>query len=244
MATVLIGIDDTDNQTSPGTGHVARDLCAELVKRGMRSLGVTRHQFLVDQAIPYTSHNSGACIGVESENGLKVVVDFVFDYIASVAADGSDPGVCVATKDEVPSEVSDFGRAAQKRVLAIEDSFRATKGSGIRLYGLGGDCLGVIGAVGSVGLRAGGNDGRFVDMPGLRELPRQATVREYDEIGVEITYASNRRAADAGDVYDNLDWPRPRLIDGKAALVVEWSEQDDAWIPVDRKKSERQGHSK
>ena len=61
MKTFLIGIDDTDNETSPGTGRLARKLQEECIPRGLISLGVTRHQFLVDPAIAYTSHNSGAC---------------------------------------------------------------------------------------------------------------------------------------------------------------------------------------
>ena len=159
MREILIGIDDTDNPTSPGTGRLARDLCLELVKRGMKSLGVTRHQFLVDSAIPYTSHNSGACIAVES-NDIREV-EFVFDYIACISAKGSDPGVCVAFSDEVSEEAFNFGKSAQEKILPIELSFELARSSNIKLRGLGGNCLGVIGALASVGLRSRGNDGRF-----------------------------------------------------------------------------------
>ena len=100
---ILIGLDDTDNATSPGTGNLARRLCGELVRRGMVSLGVTRHQFLVDEAIPYTSHNSGACVAVSSEDGLGSV-EFAFDFVAEASASGSDPGVCIAFGDEVSVE--------------------------------------------------------------------------------------------------------------------------------------------
>ena len=243
MPAVLIGIDDTDNATSPGTGRLARNLCRELTDRGMRSLGVTRHQFLLDSAIPYTSHNSGACIGVESEDGIRTVVGLAFDFVASASAEGSDPGVCIALNDDVPAEVSDFGRAAQEKVLAIEQSFRVANGSGIKLRGLGGNCLGVIGALGSVGLRAEGNDGRFIDMPGLRELSRRVNAEAYHQLGIEIQYKTGSRQPDAGDEYDTLDWVRPGLINGKPVLAVEWSAKDDAWIPIDRKKSKPSGHS-
>ena len=81
MRTILIGIDDTDNPTSPGTGRLARNVSVELERRGLKTLGVTRHQFLVHKAIPYTSHNSGACIGVAGDHGIEAV-DFVFDFVA------------------------------------------------------------------------------------------------------------------------------------------------------------------
>lgn len=240
MRTILIGIDDTDNPNSPGTGRLARDLFAELTKRGMKSLGVTRHQFLLDRAIPYTSHNSGACIAVESESGIEVV-DFVFDLVTCASAKGSDPGVCIALSDDVPMEVFDFGKAAQKEILAIKHTFKLANDNGLKLRGLGENGQGVIGALASVGLRAQGTDGRFIDMPGLRELPRHVNSQTYDKIGIEIQYKINSRQPGPTDVYDTLGWVRPRLINSKAILIVEWSEKENAWLPIDRKKNK---HSK
>jgi hypothetical protein len=232
---ILIGIDDTDNPTSPGTGRLARDLCRELVKRGLKSLGVTRHQFLVDSSIPYTSHNSGACIAVESNDVQEAC--FAFDYIVSVSAKGSDPGVCIAFSDEVSEEVFNFGKAAQEKILPVELSFELARDSGIKLHGLGGNCLGVIGALASAGLRSRGNDGRFIDMPGLRELPRKVNYESLEEIGIELIHRENKHSFEKNDIYDTLDWARPRLINNKPVLIVEWSEEENAWIPVDRKKS-------
>jgi hypothetical protein len=61
--TLLIAIDDTDNAESIGTGRLSRMLAEELTKQGMiRQTSVTRHQLLVHPDIPYTSHNSSACI--------------------------------------------------------------------------------------------------------------------------------------------------------------------------------------
>lgn len=234
MRTILIGIDDTDNLDSPGTGHIARKLCGVLVDKGFEARGVTRHQFLVDDAIPYTSHNSGACIGVGCDGGIEEM-DFVFNYIAKVSAEGSDPGVCIAYCDDINAEITDFGKSAQKKVVKIEDSFKIAKSCGVKLYGLGGNCQGVIGALGSVGLRAGGNDGRFIDMPGLRDLPQKIRKGDLANIGVEIEYnGSMSRVGD--DVIDTLGWARPGLKNGKPVLTVEWSEKENAWIPIGRKK--------
>ncbi|MFH1615569.1 MAG: hypothetical protein ABIG61_10865 [Planctomycetota bacterium] len=243
MKTILIGIDDTDNPTSPGTGRLARNLCAELIKKGMKSLGVTRHQFLLDKAIPYTSHNSGACIAVKSENGVKAV-DFAFDFVACASAEGSDPGVCIAFNDDVAADIIDFGKAAQKEVLTIEQSFKLANGNGIKLRGLGGNCQGVIGALASVGLRAQGADGRFIDLPQLRELPRKVDFKKLKEIGIWLVHKSEKHIPAENDIYDTLDWLRPRLIDSKPVLIVEWSEKENVWISVDRKKSEPSQHSK
>lgn len=53
----LIGIDDTDNLESRGTGFRARQLLQRLAEAGFaRPLGITRHQLYVHSDIPYTSH--------------------------------------------------------------------------------------------------------------------------------------------------------------------------------------------
>lgn len=236
MKEILIGIDDTDNPTSPGTGRLARILCAELIDRGMKSLGVTRHQFLIDKAIPYTSHNSGACIGLVGDDGIEAV-KFAFDFVTRHAAQGSDPGVCIAGADAVDSGIVEFANSATKKVLKIDEAYTLAKSTSISLRGLGGSCQGVIGALASVGLRAEGNKGRFIDLPGLRNLPHNVNAHAYHKMGITIQYKSCRRPR-LTDRYDTLGWVRPRLINGKPVLIVEWSERNDTWIPVDKKPSD------
>lgn len=232
--TFLIGIDDTDNATSPGTGRLARMLSDECARRGLAYLGVTRHQFLLDPAIAYTSHNSGACIAVGSDNGLDVR-DFIFDFVAGKSADGSDPGVCVAEISQVPAFAVEFANRATEQVVTMSEAFGLAKRASIALYGLGGTCQGVIGALGSVGLRASGNNGRFIDLPGLRELQGCVSAEAFDRIGVAIEHCGCERSPGADDRYETLDWVRPRLTGGEAVLPVQWSGKEDAWIPLDKK---------
>ena len=80
MATIFIGVDDTDFGDSPGTGQLAQRLSKEITRRGGKPLGITRHQFLMDPRIPYTGHNRGICIGVDWTRPL-VELDFVFDLV-------------------------------------------------------------------------------------------------------------------------------------------------------------------
>jgi tRNA(Ile2) C34 agmatinyltransferase TiaS len=62
----LIGIDDTDNLESRGTGFRARQLGERLAHDGIANVeAITRHQLLVDPRIPYTSHNSSCCLVIE-----------------------------------------------------------------------------------------------------------------------------------------------------------------------------------
>src|SRR3990172_7545257 len=136
MPRLLIGIDDTDNSTSTGTGRLARQLAGLCQEQGMQYVGVTRHQFLVDPAIPYTSHNSGACIIVDAPADMAAV-SFVFEFVVEHSAAGSAPGVCVAWADQVSRELLDFGRAASREVLTMEQAFATAERAGVRLHGLG-----------------------------------------------------------------------------------------------------------
>ena len=235
MALILIGLDDTDNATSRGTGHLARELSAECERRGLRPRGVTRHQFLVDPRIPYTSHNSGACIAVEGDGGAGAA-EFAFEFVAGRAADGSDPGVCVAASEAVPPEVASFGRAAGCRIVEMDEALTLARRAGLTLRPLGGTGLGVIGALAAVGLRADGNDGRYIDLPGLRELSERVTVAALEGLGIRIEHPTDGRRATEADAYETLGWVRPQLVEGGPVLPVEWSEEHYAWIPVDRRR--------
>jgi hypothetical protein len=65
MMRVYVGFDDTDTATADrGTGKLARWFEKELPE-GCRLWGVVRQQLLLDDAIPYTSHNSSACAVLE-----------------------------------------------------------------------------------------------------------------------------------------------------------------------------------
>jgi hypothetical protein len=236
MAVILIGIDDTDNDTSPGTGRLARDVAAECCQRGLTLKSVTRHQFLLDPAIAYTSHNSGACVALEGPADLDRI-RFVVDYVAERSAPGSDPGVCLALLEEICESTVILGKSAAKTVLTIKQIFDEARGAGIALYGVGGTCDGVIGAFCSVGQFAGGQDGRYIDLPGLRDLAGRVDCDTVKSLGIDLEYVDVLRYPLPSDEYDTCGWVRPNLKNHRPVWAVEWSEQDHAWNPVDRKRS-------
>ena len=92
---VYIGFDDTDNLDSEfGTGKLARRYEA-LIPADCRVWGVVRQQLLVDPGIPYTSHNSSACVIVDVEDPSSAgrLAGLAADHIEGMAAAGSDPGL-------------------------------------------------------------------------------------------------------------------------------------------------------
>jgi len=240
--TLLIGVDDTDNLESRGTGYRARCLGALLHAQQLgRINGISRHQLLVDDAIPYTSHNSAACLRLELAEGAEqaVVIDNCRKFLHDASAPGSDAGLCVSPLDRISETLQSFGKRAQREVLQRQEAEATAEREGVYLEGLTGDHGGVIGALAAVGLRAWGADGRFVWVEGIRERAGKrisiATVLE--ETGVEGVMTLTGKAITDGSQMLNLGpWPRPIAHAGQAILLVEedHDDQDSQWRVVDR----------
>ena len=162
---IFVGIDDTDNIESRGTGALAEILSEFLVQKGWgTSSAVTRHQMLIHPDIPYTSHNSSMCFTAEiKESILDEFIMFARDFVERESASGSDPGLCVAVGSKIrfPDRLMDFGKNAKKRVLNKKDAYDLAGRVNVHLSEHGGTGQGIIGSLAGVGLRMTGNDGRF-----------------------------------------------------------------------------------
>lgn len=227
---VLIGIDDTDNLDGPGTGHRVRQLAAELQAAGIaQPEGITRHQLLVSPEIPYTSHNSSACLTVLVDpDRLEHIARFCADFLTRESAPGSDAGLCVASWESASPEMLAFGAQAKVEVLTQAQARRVAALAGLLLEGYTGTGGGVIGALAAVGLRAAGDDGRFLWLPGLRELHGVYTVAQLSQqahIG-EVQNLAGVPVLSAQRVAVG-EWVRPVLRNGKAVLLVEEIKHDN-----------------
>jgi hypothetical protein len=235
---LLLGIDDTDNLESRGTGYRVRQLASWLAENGLAlPKGITRHQLLVDPQIPYTSHNSSACVAVETKNADDVW-EAAREFLLRESAAGSDAGLCLAEWETILEEVRSFGRRAKTEVLTIVEAQRTAAISGVRCEGLTGTGGGIIGALAGVGLRRAGEDGRFLWLPGLRELKGAYPVAQICLAG-HIDRVCTPDGADLSPetLVDVGEWVRPVLRGGQATLLVE--EQNHGWysLPKDRIKS-------
>ena len=221
----LIGLDDTDNLDSRGTGFRARSLVQALEQADLATvIGVTRHQLFFDQRIPYTSHNSCACIGLRSSRSRAELLAFCRDYMLEHAAEGSDVGLCVASPDQA-EHVQTFGLRAKCEVLNQAMAWDTADKLEIALEGLTGTRDGIIGSLAGVGLFANGDDGRYIWKPALRDLANQIVSLEHV---LRVTGIDDIRTIDGASVtHDDQahielgDWPRPVRINGKAVLLVE-----------------------
>lgn len=223
---MYIGIDDTDNLTSRGTGSRARELIELLEEKKLaKGLSVTRHQLLVDDRVPYTSHNSSACLAIKKYDGVShdQLMDCCRTYLLEIAAEGSDVGLCLADEDQAKAVIK-FGEKAKVELVMQDEARETAQQYNIRLEGLTGDHQGIIGSMSAVGLHVHGNDGRYL-------WPRD--IRVFYDQTLSINAVKNHRGIDkialidGSEIYDNAaeiflgGWPRAVRIDHHAVLLVE-----------------------
>ncbi|MGE0078887.1 MAG: hypothetical protein AB7S48_13590 [Bacteroidales bacterium] len=223
MMRFLVGIDDTDNLESRGTGFVGRTMAEQIVANGLGTTGaISRHQLLFDPRVPYTSHNSSLCIEVET-NDKDELLNFMIKYLLKACAIGSDCGLCMIDADNIPSSVIDWGKTAKQDLVRQIDGLNLAKRENITLIGLTGNHDGVIGSMAAIGLRASGNDGRFVALKGtdVRTITGVKTLAELKAL-VEIDRAITLN----GEIVDNSSsilmegWLRPVHQEGLITLIV------------------------
>ncbi|OGK11336.1 MAG: hypothetical protein A2W80_05000 [Candidatus Riflebacteria bacterium GWC2_50_8] len=236
---IYIGIDDTDNLESVGTGRVARGLGKRIEELGLgNSLGVSRHQLLVHPEIRYTSHNSSKGLAIESTAALADFFEPCIEYMKSCWQEGSDPGLCICEQMQLSPEINEFGARAEKELLSKEEAYSMAQKHGIFLRELGGDGGGVIGALSAVGLRSTGNNGRLVEVRGIRDLKGIVTVSEIlNRSGIVSVHDTEGNVLGKDEQIDSLDWIRPSLINWQPVLRVTRQADDQGkarWIPAER----------
>lgn len=234
---IFIGFDDTDSSESDyGTGKVARWFEGQLPV-GCRLWGVVRQQLLLDDRIPYTSHNSSACAVIEApdESLLDRLIDSAAAHIEKHAVSGSDPGLCVCAEgNENLAGIIDFSVRCTREVVTQGDAVKAA--GNVHLSGHGGTNDGIIGAAAAVGLTALGRCGRFIEYGRLRELPDPVTVSDLESLGIMVVSVDRQAPLPSPDgAVHTHGWLRPRLLSGKPILPV-LKDGTGGWICVGRKK--------
>jgi hypothetical protein len=228
----LIGIDDTDNEYSRGTGFRTRDLASKIHENKLGTvISISRHQLYVHPEIPFTSHNSSACMHIETTD-IEQIKLFSAEYLTKESAEGSDVGICIAKYLEIPETIVNWGIRAKKEILVQIEANQIAKQEDIYLEGFLGTKGGIIGALAAVGLRKTGNDGRLFWISGkeLREFNGIYKVSDilensnFDQIisangtGVELNH----------NIFVN-DWLRPVLQNNKICVIVEPSENQSEY---------------
>jgi len=219
---VFVGFDDTDIPGSAiGTGKLARQY-EPLIPSACSIRGVVRQQLLVDPAIPYTSHNSSACVIIECPDisFIEALKNTAIAHIEAMSLPGSDPGLCLAAEDDpaLPA-LQSFGLLCTAKIVSQQDARHAAGCT--HLSGHGGTNDGIIGAAAAVGLTATGWCGRFIEYENLRAFPDEIVVSELLQKGIRVV--SLDRDANLPRPEDRVNtkgWLRPRLWGHEVVLPV------------------------
>jgi len=226
-ADLVIAIDDTDNAEEGGTGRVAREIARRLSER-LSIWGVSRHQFVVLPEIPYTRNNSGNAIHVLSPVAhAAALADEVGEWLRELCLPESDPGLCV-TRSEALLD-ADLGRAAQARVVTRDEVRGAAEAAGVILRHPCATDDGIVGAFAGACLASSGNDGRFVEVGGMRLLSGRLTVQEVLAAGGDEVRSVEGKVLTHGDmVAERL---RPALQRGKCVVYCART-NGGGWAPI------------
>lgn len=222
MVRAYIGFDDTDRvDADRGTGKLARWFQSELPE-GCSLWGVVRQQLLVHDDIPYTSHNSSACVVVEIP-GLELLDEIISRaalHLERHALEGSDPGLCVTHEgDPALPRLIAFGQKCTSQVVSQREALESTRG--MHLSGHGGTNDGIIGAAAAVGLTAHGWSGRFIELGRLRELPESVPVCELERLNIlAVSLDRDGQFPAPGDLVHTKGWLRPHLWGNRPILPV------------------------
>ena len=221
--TIYLGMDDTDNHESRGTGKLARAV-AKAISDHYPVSGVTRHQLYVHEDIPFTSHNSCAVLHIESDE-LSVVPE-VFGIAEEMMLDdfveGSDPGLCAAHASVITPALQAFGGDAKVTVLTQERARTLAKNHGIPLKGLGGTEDGVIGSLAGLGLASTGNDGRLLMRGTIRDHTGPQEAHVLLAAGIDEIWSTHGERVTAGTVFTRDGKSvKANMVGGRVVLMVE-----------------------
>jgi hypothetical protein len=234
------GFDDTDDHDSPyGTGKLVRWFQRKL-PAGCTCLGVVRQQLFVSEGIPYTSHNSSACLIAEVPD-TSLLDGMITDAVAHIiahSASGSDPGLCVATEMDTALDVLvEFGRHCTHAISTQKAALEAARN--VHLTGHGGTNDGIIGATAAVGLTLSGWAGRYIEFDNLRELPVQTRVGDLRTHGIDtLSIDRDARIPSSEDIVNTHGWVRPRRVGHRPVLLVK-PLGDCAWENIDCKRKKK-----
>ena len=224
-----IGIDDTDNNKSRGTGYKARLLGESIKEKKLGILkSITRHQLFFHPDVPYTSHNSSACLIIDSENAENLK-NFCIEFLKKEAEQGSDAGLCICESSKIHTNIQAFGYSAKRKIVTQNEAKKIASENKLFLEGYTGNKDGIIGALAAVGLCASGNDGRFIFLKGLRQI--KSGIYSASELlsNLDIDNIANIDGliANESDYIFVSDWIRPVLKNHQKILVVEKVEDYD-----------------
>lgn len=240
---LIIGIDDTDNLTSKGTGTIASEIRKIIVNNNWGAVDfITRHQLYLHEEIQYTSHNSSMIFKAEiDEMYYDELKNALTNHVREESAEGSDPAICIVNEDMLKenetakNEIVHFGYLAKCTVLTQKAAYDLAEKNDIYLQALGGTGDGVIGALAGCGLRFAGNDGEVKGGLDTYKKGEVYAVSDFlQEKCIDVVVDTHKNNVPPTEQV-KVKWKvKPVLQDGVFSLVLEKNADDNLWYVMDK----------
>jgi hypothetical protein len=229
----VIGVDDTDSAESGGTGALVRALGAKARADGIGDPeGVTRHALWTSDKVHSTGDNQCYALVLRTDRSVLDVEDFVVDFVRAEAEREADPGIAILSRHSDMPHILAFGRRSQQELMRLDWAQTFSTEANVALRALGRERAGAVGALAAAGLRAGGGDGYFIDLEGLREIEGRITAGQIRELtAIEHVLDQDNAELDRDDLVETFNWVRPHLEDGQPVLhTTRSSEEPKLWL--------------
>lgn len=149
-----VGLDDTDSTKGGCTTYITCLLVKELEKLKVQFIdypGLIR----LNPNVPWKTRGNGALnlrfrFNPEFEDQIKNTVISLVEEHAELANKGTDPGIVFFKKAEIPNEIRDFAKRAEKQIVTLKEALKLIKKFGAEALGYN-TCRGIIGALASIG---------------------------------------------------------------------------------------------
>lgn len=232
----IISVDDTDDLTKEtSTGLIANQIAKKLKNDYDAKInkGVTRHQLLLAEGIPYTSHNSAMAIDVSCEKSINEIAEIAKKIVIENMAKTACPGLCILLADDFENEkeLVSYGLKTKKEIVKKEETLSLIEKYKDVLLGfeLGGNGQGIIGALAGIGLRLFGNDGTFRGKAKIPQGTNFVTVKDFktEYKAEDVLDAETRKSLDDETKIFCEDFAKLFFINHKkVALAIKNSEND------------------
>lgn len=219
----LLGIDDTNTESSGSTAALAEQLGSHLESSNLvRLINISSHQLLQHPSICHTRDNIASCLLLDSEERRFREIDLACrELLHHKCAPAANPGYALATWGSFDRELVTWGNQAKQIPLTREDAINLARHCGISTAGIFGSGNGVIGALAAVGLRFNGSDGWITWMPGLSAVDGIYTQSQLNQIiHFDLIETEQHRRPALDDLLLLHQPVKPLLKDGRVALAI------------------------
>lgn len=154
---------------------------------------------------------------------LAELISYAGSFLEKMSVEGSDPGLCIAVAERITErkKLISFGCEATTKVLTKQKAIELAGVTGVHLSEHGSTGGGIIGALAGVGLRLGGNNGRFKGWLTVKEDDRIITVERllgnYDINEIRDVCGKIIKPDDTVSLDERI---KTVLLDGRCVLPV------------------------